>query len=119
MYIAYCELAGLPSQRSGPRISGQKWIAEDVFFHDRPAVTLEARSEVSILASASRAAQRNLRYLSAQDPLPLLRVSGDTFFIPALFGCGLKALWSDSKGDCLAISPRRSGLMRGSQDQHS
>jgi predicted ATP-grasp superfamily ATP-dependent carboligase len=95
MYIAYCELAGLPKPAVRPRVSGQKWIAEDVFFTTGLQLLWRRDRKFRSLLRLARG-QRIYAIWSVRDPLPLLAYLV-TRFIPELLGSGLKALWAAFK----------------------
>jgi len=83
MYIAYCELAGLPA--SGPAADFRAKVdREDVFFTTGLQLLWRRDRKFSILAPPSRAASANLRYLSVQGSASVL-----AYLVTRFYSCTL------------------------------
>jgi predicted ATP-grasp superfamily ATP-dependent carboligase len=89
MYLAYCDLAGLPMPAVHNRFSPRKWIAEDAFL--LMALRLLWRRETG-LARLFRSARGAKMYAiwSASDPLPFLAYVAR--LVPTLIRMGFRSL---------------------------
>jgi predicted ATP-grasp superfamily ATP-dependent carboligase len=89
MYLAYCDLAGLPIPKVHARVAQRKWIAEDAFL--LTALRIVWRRE-SGLATLFRQARGSKIYAiwSARDPLPFLAYIAR--LVPSLIRMGLRAV---------------------------
>lgn len=94
MYVAYCELAGLPLPQLGQPVPGHKWIAEDSFATTAIRSLFGTGPNTRTLFGLARG-NRIYGIWWGKDPLPAL-VYWITF-IPKLTVAGFRAVWSAFK----------------------
>jgi predicted ATP-grasp superfamily ATP-dependent carboligase len=89
MYIAYCDLAGLPEPDVQVRFAPRKWIAEDAFLLSALRLLWRRESGLATLFRQARG-KRMFAIWSASDPLPFAVYAAR--LIPELGRLGLRAM---------------------------
>jgi len=90
-YLAYCEHAGQPLPALQPRVSADKWVAEDVFLMEALWRSYKRKGNVGSLFHMAKG-RRTYAVWSAADPLPLVVWFGLSF-VPALANMA-RLFWS-------------------------
>lgn len=92
VFLAYCEYAGVSRPAVVPRVSEDKWIAEDVFVVTALRLLWNRDPKLRMLFRLARG-KRIYAIWSARDPLPLLAYLF-THFIPQLIATAARAIWA-------------------------